>query len=164
MDLRPSIEDLLGKYRTVGIDTVAFIYHFEENKKYLPFTEVLFRMVETGRIKGITSTITLMEILVKPKMDGNREAVEEYKFILQTFPNLEVKSIDAEIAEKAAEIRAKYKLKPPDALQIATSLINKAEAFITNDMELKNVRELEIIKMREALGNQDVDVHKSSKP
>ncbi len=153
MDLKQSIKDLLGRYRTVGIDTVAFIYHFEENKKYLPFTEVLFRMVETGRIRGITSTITLMEILVKPKKNGNKEAVEEYKFVLQTFPNLEIKPIDAETAEKAAEIRAKYKLKPPDALQIATSLVNKAEAFITNDIELKNIKELKIIIMGEILSN-----------
>lgn len=150
MDLKRSIQDLLGKYQIVAIDTAAFIYHFEENEKYLPFTNVLFEMIETGKIRGVTSTITLMEVLVKPKRDRNEEAVEEYKFILQTFPNLKIKSIDAKVAEKAAEIRAEYGIRPPDALQVGASLVNNAEAFITNDKKLKKLKEIEIIIMKEA--------------
>ncbi len=150
MDLKRSIQDLLGKYRIVAIDTAAFIYHLEENEKYLPFTNVLFEMIETGKIRGVTSTITLMEVLVKPKRDRNEEAVEEYKFILQTFPNLKIKSIDAKVAEKAAEIRAEYGIRPPDALQVGASLVNNAEAFITNDKKLKKLKETEIIIMKEA--------------
>ena len=151
MGLKRHIKELLEKYRIVGINTVAFIYHFEENEKYLPFTNVLFEMIENGKVRAVTSTITLMEILVKPKRDGNQKAANEYKFILQTFPNLEIRNIDAEVAERAAEIRAKYGVRPPDALQVAASLINNAEALITNDRELKKIREIETIVMDEAL-------------
>ena len=151
MGLKRHIKELLEKYQIVGIDTVAFIYHFEENEKYLPFTNILFEMIENGKVRAVTSTITLMEILVKPKRDGNQKAANEYKFILQTFPNLEIRNIDAEVAERAAEIRAKYGVKPPDALQVAASLINNAEVFITNDRELKKIREIETIVMNEAL-------------
>jgi len=148
---KAAYQGILEKYQIVGIDTVAFIYHFEENEKYLPFTNILFEMIENGKVRAVTSTITLMEILVKPKRDGNQKAANEYKFILQTFPNLEIRNIDAEVAERAAEIRAKYGVKPPDALQVAASLINNAEVFITNDRELKKIREIETIVMNEAL-------------
>jgi len=151
MDQKRLIKELLEKYWIVGIDTAAFIYHFEENKEYLPFTDVLFEMIETGKIRGVTSTITLMEVLVKPKRDGNERAVDEYKFILQTFPNLEIRQVDAEVAERAAEIRARYGVRPPDALQVAASLANNADAFITNDEELKRIREIEIVIMKEVL-------------
>ncbi|KYH42752.1 MAG: hypothetical protein AYL33_001000 [Candidatus Bathyarchaeota archaeon B63] len=151
MGLKQSIKELLEKYRIVGIDTAAFIYHFEENEEYLPFTDILFEMIETGKMRGVTSTITLMEVLVKPKRDGNEEAANEYKFILQTFPNLEIKQVDAEVAERAAEIRARYGVRPPDALQVAASLTNNADAFITNDEELKRIREIETVIMKEAL-------------
>ena len=151
MDLAQSIRGLLAKYRKVGVDTAAFIYHFEENERYLPFTNVLFEMIETGEVKAVTSTITLMEVLVKPKRVGNERAAEEYKFILQTFPNLEIIQVDAEVAEKAAEIRARYGVRPPDALQVAASLRSNAEAFITNDRRLKKIKEIEIIVMEEAL-------------
>ena len=100
---------------------------------------------------GVSSIITLMEILAKPKREGNDEAAEEYKFILQTFPNLEIKPIDAEVAERAAEIRARYGVRPPDALQVAASIVGNAEAFITNDKELKRIKDIEIIIMKEAL-------------
>ena len=77
MDQKRLIKELLEKYRIVGIDTAAFIYHLEENEEYLPFTDVLFKMIEAGKIRGVTSTITLMEVLVKPNRDGNERAVDE---------------------------------------------------------------------------------------
>jgi len=154
MDTTRSIRSLLEKHPIIGIDTVAFIYHLEENQRYLPFTNVLFEMVENGAIKGVTSVVTMMEILVKPKQEKNEQAIEEYKFTLQTFPNLKIKPIDFGIAEKAAELRAVYGVKPPNALQIAASLDEGAKAFVTNDEKLKQVEEIEIIVMKHALGIQ----------
>lgn len=111
MDTTTSIKSLLEKHPIVGIDTIAFIYHLEENHKYLPFTNVLFEMVENGVIQGITSAVTIMEILVKPEREENKRAIQEYKFILQTFPNLKIKPIDFHTAEKAAiYYRYDYKL------------------------------------------------------
>ena len=152
MDTTTSIKTLLQKHPIVGIDTVAFIYHLEENHKYLPFTNVLFEMVENGVIKGITSTITIMEILVKPEKEENERAIQEYKFILQTFPNLKIKPIDFHTAEKAAELRAKYRIKPADALQLGAALVENANAFVTNDEKLKQVEEIKTIIMKHALG------------
>lgn len=154
MDTAKSIKSLLEKYPIIGIDTVAFIYHLEENRRYLPFTNVLFEMVENGAVRGVTSVVTMMEILVKPKQEKNEQAIEEYKFTLQTFPNLKIKHIDFDVAEKAAELRAVYGIKPPNALQIAASLDEGAKAFVTNDEKLKQVEEIEIIVMKHALGIQ----------
>ena len=60
------------------------IYHFQENQTYagLPLTWTIFESVEKLEFKASTSTATLMEILVKPRMDGNTRSVEEYKFVL----------------------------------------------------------------------------------
>mgnify|MGYP001077808516 CR=1 FL=1 len=152
MDTTRSIKSLLEKHPIIGIDTVAFIYHLEENQRYLPFTNVLFEMVENGTIKAVTSVVTVMEILVKPKKERNEQAVQEYKFILQTFPNLKIKPIDFHTAEKAADIRAKYGIKPPNALQLGAALTEGANAFVTNDEKLKQVEEIETIIMKHALG------------
>ena len=151
MDTTRSIRSLLEKHPIIGIDTVAFIYHLEENQRYLPFTNVLFEMVENGVIKGVTSVVTMMEILVKPKQEKNEQAIEEYKFTLQTFPNLKIKPIDFDVAEKAAELRAVYGVKPPNALQIAASLDEGAKAFVTNDEKLKQVEEIEVVVMKHVL-------------
>ena len=49
------------------------------------------------------------------------------------------------IARKASELRAKYNLRTPDAIQLATCMIGKADAFLTNDARLKVVKDVPII-------------------
>lgn len=149
------IRETLQRRRAYGIDTMAFIYHFEENPTFTPFTKPLFELIEVGEARGVTSTLSLMEILVKPKLVGDLAAVEDYKYALTNFPNLKLRSLDLEVAEKAAELRAKHHIRPPDAIQIGTSLVEEAEAFITNDSKLKGISEIEIIIMKEIIENRE---------
>ncbi|OPY20840.1 MAG: hypothetical protein A4E24_00930 [Methanomethylovorans sp. PtaU1.Bin093] len=51
---------------------------------------------------GMTSVITLLEVLVRPKMDHNISAIEDYKNILSNFPNLEIVPVDNKIADIAS--------------------------------------------------------------
>jgi predicted nucleic acid-binding protein len=57
--------------------------------------------------------------------------------------------INASIGQKSAELRVKYKLKLPDALQIATAIYYECDAFLTNDIDLKRVKELQIIVLED---------------
>jgi predicted nucleic acid-binding protein len=141
----------IKRYKAIAIDTQPFIYHLQENQTYLPLTRAIFEAVEKGETKASTSAITLMEILVKPKSDGNTRAVEEYKFALRTFPNLKLRPVDEAVAERAAEIRAQYNLRPPDAIQISSAMLEDAQAFFTNDGKLKSVKEIKVIVLKEVL-------------
>lgn len=132
------------KNKIVGLDTMMFTYHFENNKKYSSLTFSILDSLEKGIFKATTSTLTLLEILVKPKKENNQFISERYKLILQNFPNLEIKSLDNEIAEIAASIRGKYNINTPDAIQIATALHSKADVFITNDFQLQKITEIKI--------------------
>lgn len=46
------------------------------------------------------------------------------------------------MTERAAEIRTQYNLRPPDAIQISSAILEDAQAFITNDEKLKRVKEI----------------------
>jgi len=146
------IKRFLRERGSYCIDTMAFIYHFEGNPDYTPFTRALFELVEEGEVWGVASTLTLMELLVRPKRLGDLIAVEDYKYALANFPNLRLRSLDSEVAEKAAEIRARHSLRPPDAVQIATAMVEGVEALVTNDLKLKGVGEIETIIMGEIIG------------
>ncbi len=150
-EIEKRCRELLGRYSILGLDTMTFIYHFEENKDFLPFTRALFELIEEGRIEGKTSVITRLEILVKPREDGDELLADEYRLILENFPHLEVIPVDAEIADLASAIRANYKFRTPDAIQLATSILKGAQAFVTNDESLKKVKEIEVVGMRETL-------------
>ena len=150
-EVEQKCREFLSQYSILGLDTMAFIYYFEENEDYLPFTKSLFELIEDGKIEGKTSVITRLEILVKPKEMGNEPLAEEYKALIEGYPHLEVSPIDTGIVDLASALRAKYKLKTPDAIQIATSMVKGAQAFITNDSSLEKVKDIEIIVMRKAL-------------
>lgn len=133
------------KDKIIGIDTMIFIYHLEDHPDYSHATEKIFGAVEEGRYKGVTSVITLIEVLVKPKRDGNLLAIKDYKDLLLTFPNLKIFDLDMKIADITSDLRAKYGIKTPDAIQIATTIAGGSKSFITNDSSLKNIEEVRMI-------------------
>lgn len=93
--------------------------------------------------------ITLLEILVKPKSEGHTEAAREYLDLLTTYPHLTVVEVDLGIVDLASDLRAKYAIRTPDALQIAAGLSLGATGFLTNDGRLKRVTELEVLLLDE---------------
>ncbi len=143
------MEELRGK--VVGLDTMVFIYHFEENQVYSSLTFSIFESLEKGNFNGITSVLTLLEILVKPKRENNSLLTERYKLLFENFPNLQVKTLNENIADIASTLRANYNINTPDAIQIATSLEAKADIFITNDATLKKISEIKVLLLSEML-------------
>jgi predicted nucleic acid-binding protein len=55
--------------------------------------------------------------------------------------------VDLEVARRAADLRAGYRLRPPDAIQLAAALFHGATAFVTNDKKLKQVNELKVLTL-----------------
>jgi predicted nucleic acid-binding protein len=131
----------LASISVVGLDTAIFIYHFERHPRYFPLTQELFSGIEAGLRKGLTSTITLMEIIVKPLALGRQDVARKYEALLVNFPNLEIVDLDRNVIRQAARLRAEYRIRPPDALQASASLLNRADVFITNDELLKRLRD-----------------------
>jgi predicted nucleic acid-binding protein len=55
--------------------------------------------------------------------------------------------VSGSIAVEAAQIRADYNLRTPDAIQLATALDARASAFLTNDAGLASVPGLRLIQL-----------------
>jgi predicted nucleic acid-binding protein len=51
----------------------------------------------------------------------------------------------------AAQLRAAYRLRAPDALQLAAALSGRCSTFLTNDRELPDLPGLRIIQLRDHL-------------
>ncbi len=127
---------------------MVFIYHFEDHPEFSLITEKLFDAVEKGKYRAVTSFVSLIEILVKPKREGAAKAVADYRDLLLTFPNLEFVPIDLHVADIASSLRAKYAIRTPDAIQLATAITSGASAFITNDDKLTKIEEIKTVLLR----------------
>lgn len=141
-----NISQFFAKQQTIFIDTAPFIYHFENSEKYSPLTKVLFGALDENSVHAITSVITLTEIITKPHQVGNQGLAERYIQYFRSGKNLVVHPINENIAIVAGELRGKYSsIKSIDALQIETALFWEAEIFVTNDLQLEQVKEIEIV-------------------
>lgn len=135
------IAAILHRHEYVGLDTSPFIYHIEGVSLYTAEVGIVFDELIRGTFAGVTSVLTLMELTVKPLQLGFRDIADEYEMILSTYPNLTIVDFDQATARRAAELRAIYRLRPADALQIAACLQGGATAFLTNDKGLRRVTE-----------------------
>jgi predicted nucleic acid-binding protein len=139
------VETLTGRLKThhsIGLDTSIFIYHLENHPRYRAMTSEILDSIERGERTAFTSTITLMELTVRPWKLGREDIAREYEAILVHFPNLQITAIDRGVARQAARLRAQYNLRPPDALQVAACVCCGVTAWITNDSGLTRLKPL----------------------
>ena len=137
------INDFHGK--ALFLDTAPLIYFIEGNSSYQEMLLNLFTSVDKKELFFLTSTITLLEVLVKPIKEGHNSITDKYIEILTTSSGIDIFDLNISVAKEAARLRAKYSLRTPDAIQIATSLVFGADYFLTNDSRLKNVTEIKIV-------------------
>jgi len=127
------------------VDTAPFIYYIEGSSQYNEKLKSLFDLNANGEVLFYSSTLTLLELLVKPLKLGEKALANQYEDILTNSSNIHIYEISVEISKKAAELRAKYNLKTPDSIQISTGIVKGADYVLTNDSELKRVKEIKVL-------------------
>jgi len=128
-----TLGERLTRHAIVGLDTSVFIYHLEAHRRYLALTQELLAGVEGGRWTAVTSTVTVMELTVRPWRLNRPAVARAYEALLAHFPHLTLIDVTRDVARRAAQLRARYRIRPADALQVATALVHGATAFVTND-------------------------------
>jgi len=125
----------------IALDTMIFIYLFEEDPRYIKSVEPIFRQIESGQTKCITSVISVIESLSPSKYQESPVTVTQISRFFRETPNLEVYPVNLEIAEAAAELRRNFQiLKTPDSVQLATAIIHGAKSFMTNDDKITRLK------------------------
>jgi predicted nucleic acid-binding protein len=135
----------LARHKTIAIDTSPFIYHLQDHPTYRAATATIFATVERGRPSAVTSTLTMLELLVKPFKEQNIELVNTIYALGSRYPNLSWVESSLAVAERAAQLRARFNLRTPDAIQAATAIVSHATGLITNDVALTRVEDLDVL-------------------
>ena len=149
MVISPRLRNFVGRHRVLAADTMVFIYHLEEHPRYAAATQGILSAWEKGPHRGVTSILSLSEVLVKPLREGDRGVAEDYRRLLTTFPNMRLLDVTRGIAEIGARIRAAHGLSLPDGIQVATALAAGATGFISNDPDFKRVPDIEVLLLDE---------------
>jgi predicted nucleic acid-binding protein len=143
------IADALRGVQRLCIETAPLIYYVEEHPKYIAKMDAIIQAVDDQSIEAFSSIITLTEVLNHPMKTGNKKLEQEYRDILVNSDSYRLVMINLQIAESAADLRARYGLRTPDALHGASALHTACDAFLTNDTRIKRVTELPILILDE---------------
>jgi predicted nucleic acid-binding protein len=137
------IAESLTRCKVIGLDTPVFLHPFESHPAYFLLTKELLDRIEHGHWEGMTSMIMLMETTVHPlRQLGWEDVARKYEILLVNFPHPTFAAIDHAAALLAAQLRAQFQVRPPDALQVAAALVHGAQAFVTNDKRLDSLSSL----------------------
>ncbi len=139
----------LASVRHLYVDTAPLIYYVEENATYIARMDAVIDLIKHTPIQGVCSVITLVEVLPLPLHTGQLELMRDYRDILLNSREFVCLPINHQVAEVAADLRARYHLKTPDALHITCAITTGCDAFLTNDLGLKAVTEIKVIVLDE---------------
>ncbi|NJD78862.1 MAG: PIN domain-containing protein [Candidatus Methanoperedens sp.] len=126
----------------IFLDTNVFLTILNEEKNW-QFAKKLLLDVNNGNHTGYTSVICISEILSGFYAEGESEKGEMFITDLKAISNIIIADVDLIIAKDAAKMRAKYKIKLPDAIIASSCKIHKCK-LITQDEDFRKIREIEV--------------------
>jgi predicted nucleic acid-binding protein len=91
----------------------------------------------------VTSRLTRLECRTKPLKTGDTATLRLFETF---FDGVELRLVEltAAVIEKATDLRAKFSLKTPDALHLASAILSGASAFLTGDKELARCTDMPV--------------------
>jgi len=111
-----------------------------KNQERLPRIRSVVKSVEDGHHRLLASTLVYVEVLENATPGGDLEKLHKF---LDNIEMLKVVPVDFDTAKKAQDVRNRSArdrsgkvISTPDAVHIATAIINRAEVFHTSDGQL----------------------------
>lgn len=133
----------------IFVDTAPFIYYLEINELYYDKTLKFFRDQYHSGCQFITSAITVEEYCTYPIRINRLDHIQRFESFVADL-DIFVSNVDYNIGYLAAKLRAKYLfLKAFDAVQFACAIQHNCNLFLTNDKQLKQVSEIQVVLVNE---------------
>jgi predicted nucleic acid-binding protein len=138
------VEEAFQGVGRVFLDSAPVIYYVEARAEFAAIVYPIFRSLGEGEFEGIASPVTLAECLVKPKQLERVDLVQGFTNLLTNTEGIVFVTLGEQVGALAAEMQSRYRLKLPDSLQIATAIVAHCDVFLTNDAQLRRVKELRV--------------------
>jgi predicted nucleic acid-binding protein len=119
----------------VYLDTNIWIYAYENDPVFGQSARLMFQNFRSGKQRLASSLFVLGELLVLPTQKQNVFALASYRRLFSS-PELAVLPYNAAATQAYAEIRAAQRVKPLDALHLATAATARVDLFVTHDTKL----------------------------
>lgn len=143
------LAEQLDSFRQIFLDTAPVIYFIEKNPGFSEKVQPIFSKLDEGTLIAVVSPITLAECLVLPYKIPNPEIAQLFTDLLVNNETVLFHPIDEVVAGQAADLRARHNISLTDAFQLAIAVESKCDAFLTNDLDLKRIKEIPVLVLSE---------------
>ncbi|MEO7664538.1 MAG: type II toxin-antitoxin system VapC family toxin [Candidatus Limnocylindrales bacterium] len=127
------LEQAIPTGALVALDASAVLAYLVGTEAVSPAATWIFDgFFATGRNAGVLSTLTCGELLIRPFRTG-QAAVATIEGFLRFFTSIRLAEVTYDVAREAARIRAATQLAMPDAIVVATAVVQRADVLVTND-------------------------------
>ena len=117
------------------VDSAPVIYLLEDHPILASRFVRVFERAEAGHYELVITTVTLAEVLTGPLRTGDESKADAYREALTSSPAWRVVDLTAEIAHRAARVRARTRLRFADAVQVATAIHTSSLGLVTHDRD-----------------------------
>ena len=118
---------------TIYLDSCLVIYLVEKHLDY--YAKLVQKIQHNAQARFVVSSLTSLEVLVKPQKEQDTELLARYQIFLNQF---QVTGINDQVMLKAIDYRVAG-LKTPDAIHLACAHNLGCDQFWTNDTRLAKV-------------------------
>jgi predicted nucleic acid-binding protein len=130
--------------RRVYLDASCIIYLIESAS---PFHEKVVSRLERYRADPeaslLTSRLSRLECRTRPLRDGDSRLLATYDAFFSA-GRLTLGDVDAAVIERATALRARYGLRTPDAIHLATAIEGQADLALTGDATWRRCGEVAV--------------------
>ena len=132
----------------VYLDANVFIAAYETQGARSDHAWWLLDAIEGGELLGVTSELTLAEILVRPIEEEDSDLIRSYQDVVSPADCLEVPAVTRQILLEAATLRSmRRSLRLPDAIHVASARLKGCSHIISDDRRLPFAPGLELVQL-----------------
>lgn len=130
------------------LDANVFIYAYEREGRQADAAWQVFEAIERGEFEGVTSELTLAEVLVGPLRRKDDDLAGHYHEILMSEGAFNVVGLERSVLIEAAFFRSVAKsLKLPDAIHVATARAQRCQYIVSEDKNLPEAAGLRVVNL-----------------
>jgi predicted nucleic acid-binding protein len=112
-----NVSDALQGLTKIFLDTAPVVYYIETTPAFVTVVDAAFARLDMEQFQAIVSPVTLAECLILPRRLGQLQLEQAFVDFLTNTKGIEFVVLDANVGKIAADLRVRYNLKLPDALQ-----------------------------------------------
>jgi predicted nucleic acid-binding protein len=133
------------------LDSNIFIHAFECETELGHAARRAFKLADAGKIIGVTSQLTLSEVLPRPYEEANLALEQAYERVFSGRRGLEVYPVSIDILRLTARLRAQTKARTADAIHVATAMQAACDSLVSEDTRIRPPSHVRLLRLSDEL-------------